>query len=58
MISYNRENKLTKEKLLLLDENVSSINKNLIKMENFVKSLDKEIAEIESKIDAVSGTNN
>ena len=57
VISYNRENKLTKEKLLLLDENVSSINKNLIKMENFVKSLDKEIAEIESKIDAVSVTN-
>ena len=57
VISYNRENKLTKEKLLLLDENVSSINKNLIKMENSVKSLDKEIAEIESKIDAVSVTN-
>ena len=57
VISYNRENKLTKEKLLLLDENVSSINKNLIKMENFVKNLDKEIAEIESKIDAVSVTN-
>ena len=57
VISYNRENKLTKEKLLLLDENVSSINKNLIKMENFVKSLDKEIAEIESKIDAASVTN-
>ena len=57
VISYNRENKLTKEKLLLLDENVSSINKNLIKMENFVKSLDKEIAEIESKIDASSVSN-
>ena len=57
VISYNRENKLTKEKLLLLDENVSSINKNLIKMENSVKSLDKEIAEIESKIDAASVTN-
>ena len=57
VISYNRENKLTKEKLLLLDENVSSINKNLIKMENFVKSLDKEITEIESKIDAASVTN-
>ena len=57
VISYNRENKLTKEKLLLLDENVSSINKNLIKMENFDKNLDKEIAEIESKIDAVSVTN-
>ena len=57
VISYNRENKLTKEKLLLLDENVSSINKNLIKMENSVKSLDKEIAEIESKIDATSVAN-
>ena len=57
VISYNRENKLTKEKLLLLDENVSSINKNLIKMENSIKSLDQEVAKIQSKVDAVSSTN-
>jgi len=54
VISYNRENKLNEEKLLLLDENVVAINKKLIKMESSVKNLDKEITEVESKIDAVS----
>ena len=54
VISYNRENKLNEEKLLLLDENVVAINKKFIKMESSVKNLDKEITEVESKIDAVS----
>ena len=56
VISYNRENKLNEEKLLLLDENVVAINKKLIKMESSVKNLDKEITEVESKIEAASVT--
>ena len=56
VISYNRENKLNEEKLLLLDENVVAINKKLIKIESSVKNLDKEIMEVESKIDAASVT--
>ena len=56
VISYNRENKLNEEKLLLLDENMVAINKKLIKMESSVKNLDKEITEVESKIEAASVT--
>ena len=38
VLSYNRQNKLAEEKLLLLDENISAVNKKLIKMESSAKS--------------------
>ena len=44
--------KLTEEKLLLLDDNLSAVNKKLIKMESSAKKMSNEIAEIESKLDA------
>ncbi len=52
VLSYNRQNKLAEEKLLLLDENISAVNKKLIKMESSAKKLSNEIAEIEIKLDA------
>ena len=52
VLSYNRQNKLAEEKLLLLDENISAVNKKLIKMENSTKKLSNEISELELKFDA------
>ena len=52
VLSYNRQNKLAEEKLLLLDDNLSAVNKKLIKMESSAKKMSNEIAEIESKLDA------
>ncbi len=56
--TYNRQNKLAEEKLLLLDENISAVNKKLIKMESSAKKLSNEITELESKLDASTKSNN
>ncbi|MAI85727.1 MAG: hypothetical protein CMF99_00855 [Candidatus Marinimicrobia bacterium] len=57
VLSYNRQNKLAEEKLLLLDENISAVNKKLIKMESSAKKLSNEIIEIELKLDANTNAN-
>ena len=57
VLSYNRQNKLAEEKLLLLDENISAVNKKLIKMESSAKKLSNEITEIELKLDANTNAN-
>ena len=57
VLSYNRQNKLAEEKLLLLDENISAVNKKLIQMESSAKKLSNEITEIELKLDANINTN-
>jgi len=56
VLSYNRQNKLAEEKLLLLDENIAAVNKKLIRMESSAKKLSNEITEIELKLDANSNT--
>ena len=57
VLTYNRQNKLAEEKLLLLDENISAVNKKLIKMESSAKKLSNEITEIELKLDANTNAN-
>ena len=52
VLTYNRQNKLAEEKYLLLDENITAINKKLIKMESSAKKMNNEIAEMELKLDA------
>ena len=56
VLSYNRQNKLAEEKLLLLDENIAAINKKLLKMESSAKKMNNEIAELELKLDAKTNT--
>ena len=51
VLSYNRQNKLSEEKLILLDENIAAVNKKLIKIESSAKKLSNEIADIELKLD-------
>ena len=57
VLTYNRQNKLAEEKLLLLDENISAVNKKLVKMESSAKKLSNEIIEIELKLDANTNAN-
>ena len=57
VLTYNRQNKLAEEKLLLLDENISAVNKKLIQMESSAKKLSNEITEIELKLDANTNAN-
>ena len=57
VLTYNRQNKLAEEKLLLLDENISAVNKKLIKMESSAKKLSNELTEIELKLDANTNAN-
>lgn len=57
VLTYNRQNKLAEEKLLLLDENISAVNKKLIQMESSAKKLSNEIKEIELKLDANTNAN-
>ena len=57
VLTYNRQNKLAEEKLFLLDENISAVNKKLIKMESSAKKLSNEITEIELKLDASRNAN-
>ena len=57
VLTYNRQNKLAEEKLFLLDENISAVNKKLIKMESSAKKLSNEITEIELKLDASTNAN-
>ena len=52
VLSYNRQNKLAEEKYLLLDENITAINKKLIKMESTAKKINIKITEMELKLDA------
>ena len=53
LLSINRQNKLTEEKLNLLGENVDAINKKLIRIENSGKNVNK-ITEIESRLDSIT----
>ena len=57
VLTYNRQNKLAEEKLLLLDENISAVNKKLVKMESLSKKLSNQIIEIELKLDANTNAN-
>ena len=57
VLTYNRQNKLAEEKILLLDENISAVNKKLVKMESSAKKLSNEITEIELKLDANTNAN-
>ena len=57
VLTYNRQNKLAEEKLLLLDENISAVNKKLVKMESSAKKLSNKIIEIELKLDANTNAN-
>ena len=54
LLSINRQNKLTEEKLNLLDENVDAINKKLIRIENSGKNVNSKITEIESRLDSIT----
>ena len=54
LLSINRQNKLTEEKLNLLDENVDAINKKLIRIENSEKNVNSKITEIESRLDSIT----
>ena len=53
-LSFNRQNKLSEEKLNLLSENIDAVNKKLIRIESSRKKINNQILEIESKLNATT----
>ena len=53
-LSFNRQNKLSEEKLNLLSENIDAVNKKLIRIESSGKKINNQILEIESKLNATT----
>ena len=52
VLSFNRENQLTAEKLNLLGDNIDAINKQLIRMESSSKKINNQMLELQLKLDA------
>ena len=52
VLSFNRENQLTAEKLNLLGNNIDAINKKLIRMESSSKKINNQMLELQLKLDA------
>ena len=52
VLSFNRENQLTAEKLNLLGNNIDAINKKLIRMESSSKKINNQLLELQLKLDA------
>ena len=58
LISINRKNKLTVEKLNLIDENIDAFNKKLIRMESSEKKVSNQISDFESRLDSIADSKN
>ena len=56
VLSFNRQNQLTAEKLNLLGGNIDAINKQLIRMESSSKKINNQIDELQLKLDANANT--